>query len=518
MINLPQDPRAQTYTDSGVWGRVTLDALFRRNIARAPDRLALVDGADRATWTDGMPRSLTYRQADQMVSAVAARLTELGLRPGSVVGIQLPNIVEAPITILACLRAGLIPCVLPLLWRTREIVSALETMLPKALISVTRAGDETPADTVRYAAAELFTVRFVLAYGQNPPDGVIGIEAAPEREPRPAPAAVPPGSDVAMVTFRTTGVGHAAVPRSHNHWVASGLASVLEAGMEPGEVIATSIMPTSFAGLASTLLPWLLTGGTLVLHQPFTPDALVRLLTEEKATRCVVPGPLLGEIAPFLAEVPSLQSITALFPDARGANRRERLAIGPAIVDVAAFDEWGLVATRRDDGAPRPLPHGEVHQPVGGNGPVLIETRALPSGRLAIRGPMVPFDPQGEDGYRPTDIAVRGEGDGMTVTGRLDGVAYVGGLAVGANELETALARAEEVDAVRVNAVTDPLFGERIEAYVAPRAATGLSDESIVERLHGRLDRLGFAPFKVPSRIVIDNMVRADASARRAGV
>ena len=33
--------------------------------------------------------------------------------------------------------------------------------------------------------------------------------------------------------------------------------------------ILSTIAPSSFAGLSLTLLPWLLSGGTLALHHPF---------------------------------------------------------------------------------------------------------------------------------------------------------------------------------------------------------------------------------------------------------
>src|SRR4029078_3371353 len=51
----------------------TLDDLFRRAGVRHPDAPALVDAPNRQSFTDGAPRTLNFAQADNAISAVAAR-------------------------------------------------------------------------------------------------------------------------------------------------------------------------------------------------------------------------------------------------------------------------------------------------------------------------------------------------------------------------------------------------------------------------------------------------------------
>jgi non-ribosomal peptide synthetase component E (peptide arylation enzyme) len=513
MTALPPDPRADDYARTGVWGRVTLDALFKRNLARGPDRLALADTADRPSWTDGAPRRFSYREADAFVSSAAARLVELGLRPGAVVAVQLPNVAEAPLTLLACLRAGLVPAVLPILWRTRETVQALEALAPKAIVTLARMGEDGPADLMRYAAADLFSVRFVLAYGDELPDGVLGLDASPARELRASAAGSDGGVAPAMITFATSATGHAPVHRSHNHWVAAGLASVLEARMEPGETILTACQGASFAGLATGFIPWLLTGGALVLHQAFDPAAFAEAASAHGPARLVLPGPLVEDVLPLLG--PALDSATGIVAqhsDARTAMRRKPASRDVPMADAIAFDEWGLRVLPRPDGAPAPLALDEAR---ADGAPVLLEMRLAAGGGLALRGPMTPHDPEAEDGFRVTGLAAR-ESEGALVLGdRVDGVLMVGGLCAGAQEIERTLAEAPEVEAVRVVSVPDSLFGERVEAYVAPQAGVTADDE-LVDRLAGFLVERGFALHKVPSRIVFDEAVRDDPRARAA--
>src|SRR6476469_5744874 len=102
-------------TPSAASTAATLDDLFRRAGVRHPD--ALADPPNRQNFTDGIPRALSFAQADRAISAIAARLRGLGLQTDSAVAIQLPNIVESIVAFLGVLRAGMIPLPLPLLWR-----------------------------------------------------------------------------------------------------------------------------------------------------------------------------------------------------------------------------------------------------------------------------------------------------------------------------------------------------------------------------------------------------------------
>src|SRR6187200_3079451 len=115
----------QTAAAAAPGARATLDDLFRRAVQRNPDMIALADPQNRASFTDGVPRRLTYAQADRMISAIAQRLHDLNLPVDSIVGIQLPNTVESVLTLLGVLRAGMIAAPLPLLWRQGDIVAAL---------------------------------------------------------------------------------------------------------------------------------------------------------------------------------------------------------------------------------------------------------------------------------------------------------------------------------------------------------------------------------------------------------
>ncbi len=156
-------------------GKSTLDDLFRRAAARRPDAIALADPPNRESFTDGAPRRLTYGQADRMISAVAGRLRRMGLQTDEVVGVQMANTVDAVVTLLGILRAGLIAAPLPLLWRQADCVRALSRAGAKALIMSARIGAVDHCTLAMNVAAEIFHIRHVCGFGRVV-DGVTALD------------------------------------------------------------------------------------------------------------------------------------------------------------------------------------------------------------------------------------------------------------------------------------------------------------------------------------------------------
>ncbi|MCC6202832.1 MAG: acyl--CoA ligase [Gammaproteobacteria bacterium] len=389
----------------GVGGRATLDDLFRRAAARHPDALALVDPPDRERFTDSPARSLTYAQADRVISAIAGRLHRIGLRPDAVVGLQLANSVEFVLTFLAVMRAGMIAMPLPLLWRRADLTAALGRAGAHALIVSGRVGSHKPVVDALQCAAATFHIRFVCGFGPDLPDGVVALdelftaemfEPLPELPERPYPPG--PAAHLAVVTWDMCADGAVAVARSHAELAAGGLAVLLESRLRQDAVILTSMMMSSFPGLAGALMPWLLVGGTLHMHHPFAPGAFVAQQRSAALDAVVVPGPLVATLAQSgtLMAGTGLSSVIAIW------SAPERMARAPAwrdtttdLVDVQVFGEVGLIAARRGSGGrPGPVSFGPIALPRGSRGGVIVgEVRATANGTIALRGPMVPNNP-----------------------------------------------------------------------------------------------------------------------------
>src|ERR1700751_4388357 len=230
----------------------TLDELFCAAVARSPDRLALVDPADRNRFTDGTARRLTYAEADSVVSAIARRLLDCGLPTSAMVAIQLPNVVESVLVLLGVLRAGLIAVPVPLLWRRVDMVRALGRIGARALIVPPGVGPSDQGDMAPLVAAKTFAIRFLFGFGDPLPDGVISLNDIFE-----APAtAVAPGerwgdraNHVAVGTFEETSGGIIPLARSNAQLVTVRAAVVSELGAAgAGARIISAASVASLAG------------------------------------------------------------------------------------------------------------------------------------------------------------------------------------------------------------------------------------------------------------------------------
>ena len=475
--------------------RVTIDEVLRCIVRQRPDAPALVDAENRERFTDGKPRRLSYAEADRTVAAIARRLRSMELPTNSIIGIQLPNIVENILTILGVMRAEMIAAPLPLLWRRAEAVEALGRIDPKALITCGHVGTFDHAGFARHLAADVFSIRYVCAFGQNLPDGVVPFDDLMAAETSDA---VTQGdwerqgnasSHVAAVTFDSGEGGIVPVARTHSELLAGGLAVLLESHLSPEVNILSTVAPTSFAGLSLTLLPWLLGGGTLALHHPFEPDVLTRQRRDCRCGAVILPAP----VAFALLE-------TGIFAGAERISviaawrSPELLAASPAwhetnseLVDVLIFGETAIVPARRGpDGKPSPILLGRQTLPRDQiDGLAIGEFARNDTGNLVVRGSMVPnhsfpsgiersslphfkIGPEGlvDTGY---SCRVDSATQAMSLTGPLSGVACVGGYRFPLRHLQNAVSRIE--DGATLAALPDPLIGQRLIGNAPDRAA-----------------------------------------------
>jgi len=377
----------------------TLDDMFRRTVARRPDAVALADPPNRETFTDGAPRRLTYAEADRAISAIASQLRQLRLQTDSVVGVQLPNTVESVLTILGVLRAGMIAAPLPLLWRSMDAATALGALGARAIVTTARIGDFDACATAMQVAAEVFTIRHVCSFGNNLPDGVTALDDLLDQTAAELQFAreSDPAAHIALVSFDVTPAGLTPVARNHAELIAGGRAALLEAGIESDANLLGCCATGSFAGLALTMMPWLLSGGTLSLHHGFDADAFPTQCRDDNCDTVVVPGALVSQIAAAgLLAAAEIKNVLAVW------RTPERLSAGVAwrhpnarLTDMLVFGETAVVGSRRAaDGLPVPLRAFAVTAPSGSDHAVpIMETARTGNGTLALRGPMVPHHP-----------------------------------------------------------------------------------------------------------------------------
>jgi AMP-binding enzyme len=486
------DPASPTIAAPQGQRRASLDEVFHRIAQRQPDVLALIDAPNRAAFTDGAPRRLTYAQADRAIAAIAARLTGMGLNADAIVGIQLPNTVESILTILGVMRAGMIAAPLPLLWRRADAVAALGRIGAKAVITCGRADGFSHCQLAMRIASELFSIRYVCAFGSKLPDGVVPFDellTAGPREPPPLDRdrLNNAAAHIGLITFEVGSSGIVPVARNHLEMIAGGLGATLESRLTQGARILSTLPASSFAGISLMLLPWLLSAGTLCLHHRYDADVFAQQRRDDACQMLVMPGALALHLA----------QTGAFAHDDRGAiigawRSPERLHDGPVwpasntiLVDVPIFGEVGLLAGRRGaDGRPAPIALGPVAAPRDGSGGVIVgEVVTTAAGTVGLRGPMVPrhaFPPGIERSGLPhveidqtglvdTGYTCRTEDGGkcLIVTAAPAGMISVGGYRLPLHELQEAIGRIDS--GATLTTVPDPVLGQRLVGNSANR-------------------------------------------------
>lgn len=466
----------------------TLDGIFRLNAARRPDAVALIDPPDRARFTDGAPRRLAYAEAECAVAALTERFRILGLPEGCVVGLQLPNTAESAVAILAAMRAGLVPALLPLLWRKAEAVRGLGLVNARALIVCSRVAGFAHGELALHVAAETFSIRYVGAFGDHVPDGAVPLDDiwAGGADGRFAAARRAGTSDgVAAVTFDVTADGPIAISRTHAELLAGGLAAMLETALPRHGIVLSAMLPSSFAVLAATLVPWVLTGGTLALHQPFDVTVLSAQLAQHACDAVALPGPVVASLAEAGVLTGGATRIVALWraPERQPASP-PWLDAAP-LIDVLAFGETGIVALKRAaDGTPRAMLLGRLHAPSdAAEGAAAITTERTARGTLALGGPMVPAHAAmlaAEQVELPRSTESQAVDTGypcrldaatnrLLLTGGPPGIVSLGGYRFAIGELQDLVGRVAPDGALA--ALPDLLAGQRLAGLADDRAA-----------------------------------------------
>jgi non-ribosomal peptide synthetase component E (peptide arylation enzyme) len=553
-VILSRQEEIAAHMEDGAWGHLALDELFLATARKAPERTALIDPANRGAFTDGAPRRLGFAEAAAAVEALAERFSSLGLAEDDVVAVQLPNTVEAYLVLLGLFRARLIACPVPTLWREHDLKLALSQVAPRALITAVTIDGHAHAEMMRRVAGEQFSVRHVLAFGAEAPDGVVCLNGTLEGDAEPGkslPRHRSQAADhIATVSFEADGgTAPRPVPRSHNQLIAASLVHIAAAEISRDDVILTPYLPTGLLPLAAAFGPWVLTGATLALHQPFDARLLAESLRESTYT-ILPPGLLAALLASRTVSRAhgTLKRVGCAWPAPYLAREGKSEATGAGdlpVIDLYVVGEAATLALPRTAGAVAGrVPLGSIRLgPNDGSGPVVLETRvqggiqkaagggpAL-TGSLQVRGAMVPsgkFVPSGARA-RDGDAAADAGGGGFIATGvraqicmtdppsadcveRDREVIHLGHSALSAPELDRLLRRHSGVEDAAVYAVPDPLLGERLEAAVVPVEGANVS----VEDLRAYFLSRKVAAHKIPDRAVAVDAIPREESGRVA--
>ncbi|MEP3525565.1 MAG: class I adenylate-forming enzyme family protein [Hyphomicrobiales bacterium] len=253
MILVTEEQR-QTYINSGLWGENSethsLDSILRTNAREKADTLAFCDAPNRSQWTSGETKSLTWGALNKEVDILATFIKGLGLAKDAVVALYGPNTVNMAVSILAINRAGLIAAPIPLFWRQAEMQDYLSEIHARAMITVDRVENDSPALRCRDLTQHLFSMKYVLAFGYALPDGVVSLDkilpsVSEMMESEPVFDVIHPDAIISLhptsLQSRDTEI---AIPRTSNQWL-----STERAIFDVIEETTNTLLPFALSGL-----------------------------------------------------------------------------------------------------------------------------------------------------------------------------------------------------------------------------------------------------------------------------
>lgn len=509
------------------------EAALRHHAARAPGRSAFTDSPDRAEHGLGPPRAVSFAQANRITDAIAGKLRECGLKQGDALALQTPNIIETPLLILGAWRAGLVPCLMPQLWRHEEIDRAFAQVQPKAVVTIGDDGDQSPARTMCDVSARHVSIRFVFGLGADLPDGVTPIEGwmqeggADENTP---PEPVKPDLTT-LIHWTVLQQGMAPVPRRPGELAALAQMFTSQIKLDNADDILNTYPYTSIAAVAGQLIAPLQAGAHIVLHLPFDFDVLLKQLKKQKITYTALPAPVIAALEErqlLNSRELHLSQIGCVWPAQHGEKSAlDRFTTHLPVFDIHNFSELAILVRERSSRAdPLLLPLGKIFAPgEQDEEDPLLETRVRGSvatdatqpvlnGTLCVRGRTVPAGPfplaLAEDesllqpdssGYLDTGIGcVVDETDGGKFRcQKSEDLIYHGGAVIAARELDELYAQFPEFLDAAAFVLSDAVIGERIFAAVVPRPELSPS----LARLKQFLAEKRVAPYKTPDQLVI---------------
>ncbi|WP_232851532.1 AMP-binding protein [Nocardia acididurans] len=477
------------------WG-FTLQGGYAAAQAHSPDGIAVIDDTG----------SHDFSRIHLRSSWMAEGLARLGVPAGAVVGLLARNHAGMVEIMAACGKLGVDTVLLNTGLGARQIEEIAQHNRLSALFlddefdSIAR---HLPADTVRIATGSESAVpdRITVA------DLLRDVGRGFPRPPRP-------GKQI-VLTAGTTGAPKVAVrPDPKGFGTVAAMLSRLPLRMGERMLIASPLFHSWGLGLLQISTPL---RATVVLQARFDPESCLRAIAEHRCTALMAVPVMLQRLLEVPPEVrarydtSSLRVIASSGSPLIGSLANDIMdAFGDVLYNFYGSTEvsWATVAGPADlrlapDTAGRPdlgtaiaiVGESGTVVPVGATGRVFVGNGMLFDGYLNAADPRrhEGLMDTGDLGYLDADgrLFVRGRGDEMIISG---------GEKVFPLAVEDALARLPHIREVAVIGVPDRDFGQRLAAFVVPRAGVDLDAELLRRYIRSRLSR-----FAVPRDITFLN-------------
>ncbi|MEW1688616.1 acyl-CoA synthetase [Streptomyces sp. NPDC091265] len=517
--------------------------LFESVVDAVPEREALVYLDHPGT---GAERRLTYAELDTAANRIAHHLIEAGIGAGEHLGLHLYNGIEYLQTVLACLKARIVPVNVNYRYVAEELVYLYRDADLAALVF-----DAEFDERVAAAAPQAPGLRHLVRVGQDATgaqaQGTVAFAAA-EAAGDPGRGFPPrsPDDQFIIYTGGTTGMPKGVMWRQEDLFF-SGLGGGAPTG-EPvkspqelaervaagGEGITFFPTPPLMHG-TSTLTAFIgfNFGQRVVVHRKFVPHEVLRTIEKEKVTSVSLVGdamlrPLIDALKGPLkgTDCSSMFSVSSSGAVMSDTVRAEFQALVPTVMLLNNFgsSESGFNGTATADSGPENGFRVRVNSRTAVVDPATYEP--VPPGepgRIAQRG-HVPLgyynDPRktaetffrkGEERWVLLGDMATVDAEGIvTVLGRGSQCINTGGEKVYPEEVEQALKAHPDVYDALVAGAPDARWGSQVAAVVQLREG---ADPPSLDDVQAHC-RTRLAGYKIPRHLVITPQIRRSPSGK----
>ena len=505
--------RAALYLERGWWSPSdTLSRWLVRAASETPDAPAIA----------GDGQSLTYGELAARVAALAGGLKALGLGPGDVVAVQLPNRAEYLTSYLAICAIGAVMTTLYVPYRAAEMETLLGHSGARAFIGLEETGDFRPAQTALALRDRIPTLEHVIVLG-DASDGACSFADLMRAAPHDLSDG-PVAADPFLLLYTSgTSAGPKGVPLAYQGILGNARLGAPEHGITNADRILSAAPFGHLYALYSFHLA-LATGATTVLLPAFTPPDLARILEAESVTVLfAAPAHVAACLGAGLLDAGALARVRLAVLSGSAVAPSVAKGLQEPMADGHVTQLWGMTETQAGlytrPGDPIETVAGSAGRPSPGTevrvvGPDDATLPAGEEGELHVRGsllfagyfnhPEANRDAFSADGwFRTGDLAVVDADGNVAITGRSKDVINRGGVKYNPRDIEDLLAAHPQVDMAAIVPVPDPVLGER--ACCCITVAGG--EAPTLEAICSYLEENGVAKLRWPERLeIVDAM------------
>jgi non-ribosomal peptide synthetase component E (peptide arylation enzyme) len=487
----------------------TFHEILARRAAAHPEREALVDHRHRVTYGELLAR----------VDGTAAGLQRLGIGPGDVVTIQLPNWVEFAYVFFACERIGAVANQIGPDFRSREVEYIVRFSESRAFVCPASFKGFDYVAMMRALRPTLTGLKTVLVLGGHDQDTVSldDLIYGPTAPPPLTPYRM--AADAVMRMAFTSGTTGNPKGVTHSFDTTLPAAEILNDTMRVTErEVFLIYLPLGLNWGYLTLLQSIMAGARAVLLDRFSGRAALELIARERVTFIPsAPASIIAMLNDPELDRFDLRSLRVVITGGASCPvetiRAFRARMPGHLIELYGMLETGFhTFTRFEDdpeavtgtiGRPAPRMALRLIDQHGGDVPPGTE------GEIAAKGPSVHLgyykNPAANtelftaDGwFRTGDLGVMEPSGNVRIVGRLKEMINRGGKKFFPREVEEILYTHPSVLHAAIVGVPDPRLGERNCLCVIPRPGQSVTLPEMVRHL-----RDGVAAYKLPEELEI---------------